>query len=256
MLKIIDHHCHFEQLTQQEQHAALADFHVVGVASDYLSCCQLLALKQHSAQLDICLGIHPEHLDHYHDFPRVAELIKQHQSDIIGIGEIGLPYFSLVDMPALQRIEYFKRGLILFEQFIKLANQLGLPVNLHCVGDETWQAIECLNRYNIGRALFHWFAGSGDLMKAISDKGWFISVSPDVITNTDYQNAVKNIPKTCLCLESDGPWPYEGQRGVPNMMLAVADKLGSMFDCTAQDIITISQNNAQILWRIDALNSH
>lgn len=250
MAKIIDNHCHFEQLTKREQKQALANYQVVGVASDYQSSLQLLALKKEYNDLSICLGIHPERINNYTDFLMVAELIETHCHQLVGIGEIGLPYFSLLKMSRAEQVRFSQQGLILFEKFVKLAAKLDQALNLHCVGDDTWQAISYLERYRIKNALFHWFAGSHELIAAIYEKGWFISVSPEVITNIKYQNQVKMIPKEILCLESDGPWLYQGQRGIPEMMIATAQKIALLFNCSLSEILQTSQRNAYQIWRI------
>ncbi|RKS84620.1 TatD DNase family protein [Orbus hercynius] len=251
MMKMIDNHCHFEQLTTQEQQQALRDYTVVAVASDYQSSLQLLGLLSQYDDLHICLGIHPEKITHYAEFTLVAQLIEKHRHQLVGIGEIGLPYFSLSKMAADKQPEVFQQGLHLFEQFIQLAAKFDLTVNLHCVGESTWQAIACLDRYQIKRALFHWFAGDAQLVQAIYQRGWHISVSPDVMGNKRYQQQVQAMPISMLCLESDGPWPYQGKRGMPDMMRASAHQLTSLLNTTANDIIKISQINGQKLWHID-----
>lgn len=250
MLKIIDNHCHFEQLTDQEQQQALNDYCVIAVASDYQSSLQLLALKQANPNLLLCLGIHPEQLDNYNELLNVTALIENYHHQLVGIGEIGLPYFSLLKRPDSEREMLFQQGLSLFENFVQLASRFNLPVNLHCVGERTWDAIACLERNGITRALFHWFAGDVELVRAIKQRGWFISVSPEVITNIEYQQQVKMMPKALLCLESDGPWLYQNKRGLPSMMLATAQKLALLFGCSSSDIIQTSQHNAQKIWRL------
>ncbi|WP_392558249.1 TatD family hydrolase [Orbus mooreae] len=250
MKKIIDNHCHFEQLTKAEQQRALADYTVVGVASDYQSCLALIDLQQCSEGLFICLGIHPEHFNHYHELPRVIELIEKHQHQLVGIGEIGLPYFSLCKMASDEHKHILQQGLVIFEQFVQLAAKLNLAVNLHCVGESTWQAIAILQRYQIKRALFHWFAGDSKLVHTIYENGWFISVSPQVNHDAVYQHTVKKMPKEILCLESDGPWCYQDMRGEPAMMKNSALQLAQLFECSTNDIIETSQRNGKALWQI------
>lgn len=250
MTKIIDNHCHFEQLTIAEQQQALADYAVVAVASDLQSSLALLDLQQKNSDLYICLGIHPEHVTHYDEFPAVLALIEQYQHRLVGIGEIGLPYFSLRKLDKDLQRQLFQQGISVFEQFVQLAAKLNISVNLHCVGESTWQAIEILQRYSIKRALFHWFAGDSQLVHAIEQNGWCISVSPEIMNNVNYQHQVKTMPKEILCLESDGPWLYQGRRGVPMMMQTSAQQLAQLFNCSHDEIMITSQYNAQKLWQI------
>lgn len=250
MTKIIDNHCHFEQLTIAEQQRALADYTVVAVASDYQSSLTLLDLQQTYPDLNLCLGIHPEHFTHYDELPLVIDLIEKNPHKLVGIGEIGLPYFSLRKLDNTRQQKILQQGLAVFEQFVQLAAKLNMSVNLHCVGENTWLAIDILQRYQIKNALFHWFAGDSRLVHAIYQHGWCISVSPEVIHNVNYQATVKTMPKQILCLESDGPWLYQERRGCPTMMPSSAKQLAQLFACSTKEIITNSQHNAQRLWQL------
>jgi len=59
------------------------------------------------------------------------------------------------------------------------------------------------------------------------------------------------MPKEILCLESDGPWLYQGRRGIPEIMIAAAQKIALLFNCSLSKILQTSQRNAHQIWRIN-----
>jgi TatD DNase family protein len=251
---LIDSHCHFEQLTPIEQQSAMQQFIVIGVASNLVSAQTLLQLAKHYPNLKVCLGIHPEYPQNYPEFTELKQLIYQQKSTIIGIGEIGLPYFNLRTLNNMEQQIAIKNGIALFTQFIMLASELNLPVNLHCVANTAQIAIKILNQYQIKRALFHWFEGQLTTLTQIIDNGWLISVSPDVLLNQDYQKFIRHVPLDIICLESDGPWRYNGKRGIPAMILDTAHFLAKLHHKTPAEILAISQQNCYQLWRLNQSN--
>lgn len=51
-----------------------------------------------------------------------------------------------------------------------------------------------------------------------------------------------------ILLESDGPWQYQGKRGVPQMIFDSASILAPFHDLTTKEfLIKISENTSQYL---------
>lgn len=73
----------------------------------------------------------------------------------------------------------------------------------------------------IKRALFHRFEGDFDVLKDIVEEGYYISVSPEVIYNKKYGDFVNHVPLENMVLESDGPWEYDGKKGMPSMVMDI-----------------------------------
>lgn len=248
---LIDSHCHFEQLTPTEQQIAMQQFMVIGVASNLTSAQSLLQLAKSYPNLKICLGIHPEYPENYSEFTELKQLIYQQKHHIIGIGEIGLPYFRLRSLHGQKKQILLKKAITLFTKFIALAHELNLPVNLHCVANTAPNAIKILKQYQINHALFHWFQGELRILRQIINNGWFISVSPDVLFNSSYQQFIRHVPLDIICLESDGPWNYNGKRGIPAMIVDTANYLAKLHQKTLAEILVISQKNCHQLWQLN-----
>jgi TatD DNase family protein len=43
------------------------------------------------------------------------------------------------------------------------------------------------------------------------DKGYFVSVGPEVVYRERDRELVETVPLSSLVVESDGPWPYHGE---------------------------------------------
>lgn len=247
----VDVHCHFDQLPYELAEKEIKKNIVVGVAVDYTSGEKLLEYKKIYPDLRVCLGIHPEYPEKYDDYKMVEQQIRENINIISGIGEVGLPYFNLLETEdKKEREEIFRRAEIIFINFLKLAAELNLPVNLHCIESGGENAVEKLLEYGIKRALFHWFEGSQNTIEKIQKNGWKVSISPDVIYNKKYESFVRNIPVEIITLESDGPWKYNDETGVPSMVEKTAEFLTSVYNISKEEILMISNRNADILFDI------
>jgi TatD DNase family protein len=246
-----DVHCHFDQLPVELLVKEIEKNRVVAVAVDYNSGEKLLEYKKIYKNLNICLGIHPEYPEKYDDYEKVERQIRENTQYISGIGEIGMPYFNL---PGLEnnkeREKVLEKAGIIFVKFLKLAAELKLPVNLHCIENSGEYAVRKLEKYNIKKALFHWFEGEEKTLESIKENGWNISISPDVIYNKKYEDFVRKIPLEIITLESDGPWEYGGKTGVPSMVEKTAEFLASVYKKSKEEILIISNKNADILFNL------
>ena len=247
----IDVHCHFDQLPAELREKEIKENIVVGTAVDYKSGEMLLKYKKKYQNLRVCLGIHPEYPDKYDDYEQVERQIRENITEISGIGEIGLPYFNLLEMKdESKKEEIIKKAKIIFEKFLKLAAELNLPVNLHCIEDSGEYAVIMLEKYNIKKALFHWFEGELSVLERIKRNGWYVSISPDAIYNKEYGDFVRNIPLEMITLESDGPWEYGGETGVPSMTGKTAEFLESVYGISKEEILRITDQNAVKLFSL------
>src|SRR5262245_1842165 len=77
-----------------------------------------------------CLGFHPDRSDLTdEDLARVEAQIAAHHSRIVGIGEIGLPWYSLEGAPDPDALK--ARGRAWLDRLLDLAIRWNLPVALH-----------------------------------------------------------------------------------------------------------------------------
>ncbi len=219
----------------------------MGAAVNYESSKKLLELKKIYPDLRIALGIHPEYPEIFSDYQAVEKLIQDNHSELSAVGEIGLPYFSLQDIAESEKSVLMTTATCLLEKFIVLGKRYNLPLILHAVFDTAPLALDLLEKHGIKKALFHWFEGDIKSLHRLIRNGYLVSVSPDVMYNQKYSEFVDNIPTECICLESDGPWEYEGRKGTPEMVEETAEYLGSRRGISKDKIYKISYENFKTL---------
>jgi TatD DNase family protein len=214
---IIDSHCHlhdaaFTDVRESLRVALTFDvWGAVAVGCDPESNARTLAAAAQAPKaVWPCLGFHPDWsrlTDH--DLERVEEQILEHQSHIVAIGEVGLPWYSLeatADTAGLMA-----RGRARLDRLLGLAARFDLPVSLHAPHGAAVGALEALRRHGLERAVFHWHKAPEDVTRRIVDAGYFISVTPEVVYRERDRELVEWVPLDSLLVESDAPWAYGGE---------------------------------------------
>ena len=145
-----------------------------------------------------------------------------------------------------------------FEEQLKLAHKLALPVVIHC-RDAVGDMLETLKRnkdlLSFG-ALMHCFSESVETYQEIQKLGLYISVG-GVLT---FKNAKKIVEiasicdKTKILLETDCPYlapvPKRGERNEPQNVRFVAQKLAEIWGMGEDEVAKITTENAKrLFWR-------
>ncbi|HYB40255.1 MAG TPA: TatD family hydrolase, partial [Candidatus Methylomirabilis sp.] len=68
-----------------------------------------------------------------------------------------------------------------------------------------------LREHEVERAVFHWHKASAEVTREIVDAGYLVSVTPDVVYRDRDREMVETVPIESLLVESDAPWPYQGE---------------------------------------------
>jgi len=156
------------------------------------------------------IGVHPERLNPSRkEIYEVKRLIQEAGRGIVGIGEVGIPYYSVRGSPdASAKME--AAGLTLAE-FASLSRSRNLAIVVHAPHEAATYALKVLKEARVRRALFHWHKASDDVTKEIVDEGYYVSVTPEVCYEERDQKLVRSIPLSSLVVETDGPWRYGGE---------------------------------------------
>ena len=214
---IIDSHCHLHEPAFANLRAALRASHahdvwgVIGVGCDPDSNERTLAAAMAEPKaVWACLGFHP-------DWPQLSEAdletvefqVTEHQARIVGLGEIGLPWYSLEG--AADATALMTRGRARLDRLLSLAARFDLAVSLHAPHGAAVSAFEALKRHHIERAVFHWHKAPAEVTRAIVAAGYLVSVSPEVVYRERDREMVEAVPLVSLLVESDAPWKYGGE---------------------------------------------
>jgi TatD DNase family protein len=214
---IIDSHCHLHDSVYRDFHDIIGRavahnvWGVVGVGSDPETNLKTLDLaNRYSKVVWPCLGLHPERIQLNDEAcSRVEQQLIEHHSRIVAVGEVGLPWYCLegvADVAAIKR-----NALTQLDRLSRLAKRFDLPLVLHAPHGAAVEALGVLRRAGVDRAVFHWHKAPLEVTREILGAGYFISVTPEVTYRERDQELVRHVPIQSLLVESDGPWPFQGE---------------------------------------------
>lgn len=193
-------------------------------------------------------GYHPE--QEPIEGERLEELvawIRQRAGRMIAVGEVGLPYYMRRE--AEQRGETFELEpyVRLLQRMIALADELAKPIVLHAVYEDAELACDMLANYPRVKAHFHWFKGSEAAIRRMIEKGYRISVTPDVLYEEEIRRLVQTYPLELMMAETDGPWPFEGpfagKETRPDMIRAAIEAIAALKRLPAAETARVLYNN-------------
>jgi len=269
---LVDTHAHLEAVDNLEEsllHAKTAGVGAIITIGTSVASSQKaisIAEKYSSDELGIfaTVGIHPydaqaeiESMGIDRCVKQIAELATTSKK-IVGIGEAGLDYY--LEQENLNRKQettdedkIFQRKL-LGEQ-IKIANDLNLPLVVHC--RNAWDEIfEVLTRDNLKKAVLHSFTGSAQDAKAATALGYFVSYSGIVTFKnaTDIQAAAKQTERSMILVETDSPYlspePFRGQKNESANVRITASYLANLLDVSEEDFFESTTQNALKAFRL------
>jgi TatD DNase family protein len=167
---------------------------------------------------------------------------------IVAIGEIGLDYYRDLSPRARQKEA--------FEQQIRLANELQLPIVVH---DREAHAdvLEVLRRFDKdAKGILHCFSGDLSMAEVVTEMGYLISIAGPVT----YPNArrlhelVQHLPDESIVLETDCPFlppqSKRGERNEPLFVLETAHKVAELKRIQLDELVELTSRNARGIFRI------
>ncbi|NCN42223.1 TatD family hydrolase [bacterium] len=189
------------------------------------------------------LGVHPHEGSVWDQ--SVQDFIKKEASQntkVVAVGEIGLDYYYN-NSPKKEQLEAF-------DQQMALAQELGLPVEIH-TRDAEDDTKDILKSYQGKvRGLLHCFTGTWDLAKSALDCGFDISVSGVVTFKKaeELRETVSKIPLDRIHVETDAPFlapmPHRGQENQPAFVQHTALKVAELLGVSLKVLSEKTQTNA------------
>ena len=212
-MKMIDAHIHLDQYKDQEIESILKSSDsiqaLLSVSFDLESCKRNLELSRKYPKVKPAFGFHPEQsLPAEQVLSKLIEWMNQHRTEMISVGEVGLPYYLRLDQK-LSRPQY-GQSIELLETFMKLAKKWDKPIVLHAVYDDAPIVCDLLEKHSVTKAHFHWFKGDEMTTMRMIQNRYYISVTPEIVYKEKIQNLVQSYPLEQMMIETDGPWPFEG----------------------------------------------
>jgi TatD DNase family protein len=142
-------------------------------------------------------GLYPTLLDCDHA-EEMRTFIRSHRSQLSAIGEVGLDHWVVKE----ERDRDAQREI--FTGFMHLAKDLDLPLNVHSRSAGR-HAVALLLGAGAARVQLHAFDGKASAALAAVEAGYFFSIPPSVVRSRQKQKLVKQLPLSCLLVETDSP---------------------------------------------------
>jgi TatD DNase family protein len=187
-------------------------------------------------------GLYPAHLD-LDQAGEMEDFIRKNRSVLAAIGEVGLDYWVVKKEPdkALQK-EIFKR-------FIELAKALNLPLNVHSRSAGR-HAVALLLENNAVRVQMHAFDGKAGAALPAVEAGYFFSIPPSVVRSRQKQKLVKQLPLSCLLIETDSPvlGPSPEERNEPANIRHCVKAIAALKGISEEAVIAAVSDNTERLY--------
>ncbi len=223
---LIDAHVHYHELERSYD-----DMMILAVSDDLESSRKTLSLARRTVLP--CVGVHPWSVESssLKDLDELRRIIER--KEIICLGEIGLDR---------RRACSYNRQVEFFTEQLRIAADFSLPVNLHAL--DAWrEVLNMLDRYEIERAIFHWFTGPLDLLEELRSRGYFITINPAVVVQEKHMKILLEAPLDMMLTESDGPYIYRGIRLNPSMIPWLISVISKVKGINTRDLKTMFAEN-------------
>ena len=243
---LIDAHVHIDKygadLNQALQEIRSYHIFTIAVAMDVPSYKRSVEIGDECALVLPTFGIHPRRAPEYVD--RLGELSPFIERSP-AIGEIGL------DFHWVKENFQYPAQLKVLEYFLAAAREQNKMVNLHTKGAEK-NILELLERYDIQRAIVHWYSGPLDILRALIQFGAYFTVGVEVCYSDTIRAIAREIPDHLLLTETDNPGGLKwltGVVGMPKDVQNVLDEIARLRNISSQ---RVAQNiHANFLRMID-----
>lgn len=202
----------------------------------------------HPGYLHPMVGLHPEEVsdDYQHQLDAIHAILLDRlhtPRPPVAIGEVGLDFYW--------DDTYRTQQLDAFEQQVRWAAELNIPLMLHCRKAYN-EMIEILHRYDAAnlRGVFHCFSASKEIARQLLDFPGFMLGIGGILT---FKNSrlpevlLDTVPLDRIVLETDAPYmapvPHRGKRNESAYIIEVAKALSALYGVDFKEISRKTDKN-------------
>lgn len=182
----------------------------------------------------------------YKKIEQIREIAQNKK--VVGIGEIGLDYYWTKDNKDAQKLA--------FQEQIKLANDLKLPISIHC-RDAYLDTIAILKENPVQKkGVFHCVQLNRELIREALEIGFYVSFAGYVT----FKNAVNSdpiiemVPLDRMLVETDSPYmapePNRGTRNDSRNLEYIIRKIAKVKNISEDEVAEQTYQNASKLFGI------
>jgi TatD DNase family protein len=248
---LIDTHAHlcqeaFESDLEQVLHRArqAGVEAILAVGETLQDAWRNLDLSRQQEMILPAAGLYPGYAEQDHAQQLIA-FIRQHQDQLSAIGEVGLD-FRLAEAEQDQELQ-----LQVFDRFIELSLQTGLPLNVHSRSAGRHVVSRLLEK-GAQKAQLHAFDGKAKYALPAVEQGYFFSFPPSLLRSRQKQKLAKQLPVSCMLAETDSPvlGPEADARNEPANLSLVIQALAEIKDVDPEYLSSVLRDNFQQLYGI------
>jgi TatD DNase family protein len=187
-------------------------------------------------------GLYPAHLNPG-DADAVIDFIRKERGRLAAIGEVGLDFWVVIDDAGIEVLREF------FGRFIDLSLELDLPLNVHSRSAGR-HAVDMLLERGAKKVQLHAFDGKAGAALPAVEAGYFFSIPPSVTRSRQKQKLVKQLPLSCLLIETDSPvlGPSPEIRNEPANAVISLNIIAEIKDISKEELRDVVQDNTQRLY--------
>lgn len=253
---IFDTHCHYDDKAfDADRDELLAGLkaegvgRIVNVGADLKGCRDSLALAKTYDFMYAALGVHPSEVESITEEDMAWIAGEASWEKVVAIGEFGLDYHWPEPAPEVQK-KWFVRQ-------IALAKEVSLPIIIHSreAAADTMGILTREKAYDCG-GVIHCYSYSAEQAKEYTNMGFYIGIGGVVTFGNakKCRRTVEEIPLSWIVLETDSPYlspePHRGKRNDSSRLSHVVEKIAEIKGVTAQEVIRITGENAEKLYRL------
>lgn len=244
-MKILDTHADLcdssfdEDLEEVLNRAAEAGVCTVVAASEDLSDARKnLQLSEIYSMIRPAAGLYPGNPNQRQAEEMIA-WIRKNRARLWAIGEVGLDFW-VAKAPEDRELQTN-----IFSMFVDLSLELNLPLNVHSRSAGR-HVIDILLARGAKRVQLHAFDGKFGTALAAVEAGYFFSIPPSVARSRQKQRLIRNLPLSCLMVESDSPvlGPEAGERNEPANIRVAIETIAHLKGETIQTVAEEVYNNS------------
>jgi len=246
--KIIDAHAHLcdpvydtdrTEVIRRAQTAGVGT--IIAVGENLSDAKRNIDLTANHPELKPAAGLYPTHLD-LNKAKEMISFIRNERNKLAAIGEVGLDYWAVKEESEkeLQRE--------IFISFVHLALELDLSLNIHSRSAGR-HAVTLLLEHNAKKVQLHAFDGKVSAALPAVEAGFFFSIPPSIVRSRQKQKLVKQLPLSCLLVETDSPVlaPSPDERNEPANAVISLNAIAEIKNISKEEVMeTVFDNTCRL----------
>lgn len=207
-----------------------------------------LELAERHPLLRPAAGLYPTYLDRA-QAEVIGALLRKERKKFWAIGEVGLDYWVIKE----EAEQDMQREI--FRMFIELSLELDLPLNVHSRSAGR-HAIALLLERQARKVQLHAFDGKAATALPAVETGYFFSIPPSIVRSRQKQKLVKQLPLSCLLVETDSPvlGADRETRNEPANVILALDAIAELKNLAREEVRqAVFENTRRLYGNLNAL---